>query len=345
MRIVIIGTSNGIFNDGYQKSIKLALPDSSIENRSLGASPADFLTFRLAGARTHPNDNFIIETLVNDAACLRAGGYTIERLKEALHSAISNIFTLGGTPIPVLIPGLLRDKYTEAAIAAHREVYEQHDLNTFDAFNWLMERSNYVDSAYEDFFDDPAHLSREILQEIGEQIIPLLKNECSAHPIRNKKSQLIYEPVKLGKNLFLSDQLSASSGRLKNSIMDCEFLNIESENIRIKVSEFKTIYSFVLNSARSNSIAEFHCGESFAKDFRFNAHHSSSPDRIIVTPIIQNIKPVESEYVEISLQSKSLLRCEGTHYANAAECFSPSLSIVGIIYKVVGGQFHEKFSC
>tara|TARA_R110001606_G_scaffold14087_2_gene60059 strand:- start:47 stop:1141 length:1095 start_codon:yes stop_codon:yes gene_type:complete len=331
LKLIIAGTSNGIFHNGYQASLKKAFPDATVVNRSLGASPADFTVFRIADISISPGDIVVVETMVNDAAALRAGGFSAKRLDEVLRFVMNEIRRNGATPLAIMIPGRVRDQHTAAAQATHMAVYRDLGITIIDGCSWISNKASSLNSDYDEMFEDPAHLKREYARELGETVAEHAAGRFPDSLCRDLDYALVFEPVVIGGNTIPSNPDALVRNQVNTSLMQCETVTFRDQAITLALDNNRSLYGFVVDAMRTSAVVEVSGDKTVAKDLRFD-YDSKSNARMIVTPILETVR-TQGSRITLTQHASWPGPVERSHYTVKAAQPVPELTLAGYIFK------------
>lgn len=332
MRVLLFGTSNAIFRDGYQEGLKRGLPDGVFVNKSLGASPIDFVLYRMFRDPVEKGDLVLIESVVNDAASLRAFAYSTDRLKEVLRYIVDHVRAVGAVPVPLLLPPKFRDKHTLAAFESHREIYQELNVRFFDGLNWLETRSAAANRSFEDYFTDPAHMAADVACDFGAFVAAGLKEAYLEQPAKGCAYRLSFKPVLMDKNTFTNEKERPSIREFKNSLVEETLYSFRKSKIFVGIGNLKSLYGFVFDSLSTSSIALIGGQNSVLKDIRFE--NNPADTKLIVTPLIE---PVLSSNGLVSIQNDNLplegRLIEKSYFAGKTENHTSEITLAGYLVK------------
>ena len=171
MNAAILGTSNGIISDGYIKAIKESSLFINVKNLSVGASSCAFFPFRLRTIEWDKVDIIFVESLVNDAASLRAKAFDNSHINQYYSDLFSRCNENNVVLVGMLLPGRTRDKYSEEAFNILKNFYDENDvyyLNFDDALNSYAESNQ---TTVFDLYRDAAHLESTVINDICKGLI------------------------------------------------------------------------------------------------------------------------------------------------------------------------------
>ena len=172
-RVLLIGTSNAVFTDGYAAALAGSDAFASFENRSVGLASSALFSVRAAALDFSRYDLCILDFCCNDASLLDGGATDTDMIRAQIEDAIATIAAAGCLPVILIYPiakvmpdgGPVRDLYRRLALA--------HGLPFLDVYD-LFARAGIAGSARDRLFIDDMHMAREPARAIGRLLVAAL---------------------------------------------------------------------------------------------------------------------------------------------------------------------------
>lgn len=282
MKAAVFGTSNGIISDGYLAALKSHPDVEKVLNLSLGASPIDFFIYRIFAAPLEGVDFAILESAVNDAACCRAGAYTVERMKDVLAFAVDTLISRGVEPIGFIVPPRNLDEHTQGVIAGQREVFDRAGIRYFDGFEAFTQEAERLGVEYADLFRDAAHPLSEVVNRLSATYLATI-NQAEA-PKRDPMAEygFEYRPIGAGSVSIRAKELERrdfTTALVKGTL----FTVPDGDGIELQVENGEELVGLVLNIRATSSFLKLEGESQMFKDGRFEIDPEDT--KLVVSPL------------------------------------------------------------
>lgn len=328
MKVAVVGTSNGIISASYTSAIKEYFGPKNVRNLSLGASAASFLPFRLTENVFQEYDLVFIETLVNDAASSRAGGFDSSDLKPLLSWVLEKGGESGCEVIGLLIPGRTQDRHLEECYQKARSVYLDYGVRCLDGLIELKKICEQTGKTYEELFVDAAHLDSQLCSELVYQFLSeyelSVESNFQADLKRPEDNDFVFfSPV--------NKDTAKQSYHVKNSLVDVEVYSYrENSEVLINFTEEFEIWAIVLDSSNTSCFMSIEGKEILNKEFLYL--EDTKMNKIIVAPFVNKVRSSERK-IRLKVSTALAQKSEKTYQSKDTEARSGDLNIVGVIAK------------
>ncbi|TGD96911.1 hypothetical protein [Methylobacterium nonmethylotrophicum] len=242
--VALVGTSNGVYHGGYASALAACTRFASFSNFSVGMSTSELFVFRRHGERFR-YDVCVLEFACNDAAALRFGETSLDRVRQVLSEAIEFLEERRCQPILFLMPfrgapQILADLRTLYASLAF-----DYGIPCFDGQS-VVEQLALTQGCSEDslYHDDP-HLRGDVAFHLGELL--------SAFIVENLKHRNMTPRRKCTKkNFFIgADEFQNASSPVtlrRTDLLSCKILLVsEGESIIVSTDGFSKIIALAVD--------------------------------------------------------------------------------------------------
>jgi hypothetical protein len=291
MRVVIFGTSNGLIFDGYPSAINSQDDYCDIHNMSLGASPSLVLAYRMSQVDLSSYELAILETSVNDAACIRAGAYHLDTMQIAIQSAISDLNRHGVRSIGLILPGRTQDAYASAVYDVQRQLFDENKVPYIDGSFLVQLVAHETGRQWNDFFRDDAHCKPRIIRTLVHQFLDSIIIDS---PIfwTAALSSVTFHPLCAVSRTPNGNPINQPTRLVKTSILEETLYCLDSETIlKVSVPAKNSIAGVVTSISGTSCYLEYEGEISGAKDFRFST--DADKPKVIVCSFFRPIKPAD----------------------------------------------------
>jgi len=335
MKATVIGTSNGIISDGYIKAFRDSGLYTSIKNLSVGASSCCFLPYRTNEIDWNEVDVIFVESMVNDAASIRANAFDSSHIKSYYYDLINKCSLNKVLLVGLLLPGRTNDKHTDEVSDILVEIFDSFHIPFLDFGQALTVYSKVIKTDVFDLYRDAAHLKSEVIYHLCSEM--LKENLSYALPKLTDKALDEFQYINL-KDLSFAKSESIEIKHITNSLLTIEttvFGGAIDFTINFPFSAF-WIYGLVLNSNNTHGQLTIKGQNSNIKNLCFEL--LASNDKIIVTPL-KEVVFVEDHSVCLSLEKFSKENEKVGEKAYQGKIINYDLScleIAGFIVKRIG---------
>lgn len=328
MKVAVVGTSNGIISSSYVSAIKKCFGPQNVRNLSLGASAASFLPFRLNEGVFQEYDLVLIETLVNDAASSRAGGFDSSDLKPLLSWVLERSKVFECEVVGLLIPGRTRDRHLEECYQEAKGVYSEYGNRYFDGLCELNNVCDQTGKSYEELFVDAAHLDSQLCSELVSKFIS--ENEYGVEPyfqsalMRTENHDFVFLPPE-------NKNVAEKSYHVKNSLVDVEVYSYKTNSeVLISFTDEFELWAIVVDSSNTSCYLSIEGIEALSKEFLYI--EDARMNKIVVSPTVAKVRSNNGAINLIVCETESQ-QSERTYQSKDTEVRTGDLNIVGVIAK------------
>ena len=325
MRALILGTSNGIIQQGYPKAVKESPFFDVVDNVSLGASSSLFFAYRLDGVNLKEYDVLIIESAVNDAASIRANSFRLKMLQDCYEHLFAKAKEFQIKVISLGIPGRTLDAHTFDVFDELTQIHEKFEIPFWNGLDCFLNYCSHERDVYNSLFKDAAHPEYDFIYS---QIIDYLKDielDDSFIPSTSNTHFEYYEIQRVLNNL---DDINFDLVDYKNSLVDVTILNISSfQKAELSLPQGSKLVGLVLNSSGTSCCLQF-VGKNKVRK-KLNFAYDPLDTKIIVTPLVHACS-VNDTKIEF-FATDTIEDAERSYFANSASDLEGKLSIVGLI--------------
>ena len=325
MRALILGTSNGIIQQGYPKAIKESPFFDVVENISLGASSSLFFAYRLDGLNLKEYDVLIIESAVNDAASIRANSFRV----KMLHNCYEHLFAIAKNfqikVISIGIPGKTLDAHTFDVFDELTQIHDKFGIPFWNGLDSFLDYCANERDVYNSLFKDAAHPEYDFIYSQIADYLKCIELDDSFIPRIGTMHFEYYDIQRVLNNL---DDINFDLVDYKNSLVDVTILNISSfQKAELSLPHGSKLVGIVLNSSGTSCCLQF-VGKNKVRK-KLNFAYDPLDTKIIVTPLV-NACHVNDSKIDF-FATDAIEDAERSYFANSAADLEGKLSIVGLI--------------
>lgn len=180
MRVMLVGTSNSIYKDGYRAEFENNPDITHFHYRGIGASASTILPWLIADEDLSQFDFLVIETSINDVSQYVKGVLTAEQILENLRWACARATAAGCKPVILNMPTLGGTRKRNIADQLHPLVASEFRTAFIDGQDFVRSACILKEKKPEFFFRDPSHLKVNFGRMMGKLAVARLKTMGSA---------------------------------------------------------------------------------------------------------------------------------------------------------------------
>jgi hypothetical protein len=166
--LCLIGTSNGVFEDGYSKVFRDSSDLRSFSKNCIGYCSSALFALKAPSLDFGTFDICVLDFAVNDGIQLQQSMASPEIVYSSVADAVHRILSASCLPVLLILPVL---SVFKAATRTVRDIYlriaDRYNLPVFDCYRYLEELAARG-HAISPLFDDDMHLRRDIAVAIAE---------------------------------------------------------------------------------------------------------------------------------------------------------------------------------
>jgi hypothetical protein len=329
MNACILGTSNGIITDGYVKAIKKSQHFSKVTNLSLGASSCAFFPYRLHNIDWETTDVLFAESLVNDAASARAGGFQLSEVKNYYEDLIYKCAKNNVRLVCILLPGRTKDLHYDVGLKTLRNVLIGHGVSYWDIEKDIESYSQANQISCAELYRDAAHPHSWFIYDVASKY--LSNNFAPIVPT--------FKPIDFEEFRFVSvqsDSCILAREQLQSKVIKTSLLSAVTQILTKNVSfnfqlnsDFR-LYALVLNSSNTNCVLKIMSKTCFHKLLSFELKENDN--KLIVSPMVETVKSF-NQNITFTITNEENRVSEKSYQAKAPLVDEFKLELVGLIYK------------
>ena len=250
----MIGTSNGVFQDGYVQALEECGAFRSFANFSVGGCSAELAAYRLTTFDLSQFDVCVLELGCNDGLFLRNGETSVEHVELALFDAVAKVLDGGALPALLLMPIQQCIPSGDEIRAIFRRVSAKLQAPLFDGYSMLEQLAKRGINPH-DLFVDKVHLVREVAYAFGEAFAVALTLSLPAslefRPARFARSRHTFLPA-TGLGLAADRVAQKKTALLASDIVNCE----AGDRLTVPTPPGTRVTAVVFDAASSCSVIE-----------------------------------------------------------------------------------------
>jgi hypothetical protein len=164
--ICLIGTSNGVFEDGYVRVFRTSKDIGNFSKNCLGFSSSALFSVMARRVDFTAFDICVLDFAPNDGAMNAAGTALASVIKSTMSDAVRTILQAGCLPAILILPvrSILQSSKNDVR-RIYLEIAEEYAIPVFDGYRYLENRRlQGVD--VRSLFKDDMHLSRDVAAHV-----------------------------------------------------------------------------------------------------------------------------------------------------------------------------------
>ncbi|MBL9055981.1 MAG: hypothetical protein JNJ84_06860 [Rhodobacteraceae bacterium] len=176
MRVMLVGTSNSIFKDGYRAEFESNSAVTRFKYHGMGASSSIILPYFLANEDLAEFDFLVIETSINDVLQYTKGVLSADQIRDNLRWACARAVSAGCKPVVMIMPTLGGVRKRNIADVIHRQVAAEFQAGYIDGYDFVRTATLFKPQKPAGFFKDQSHLKPAIGRIVGKLAIAKMKS-------------------------------------------------------------------------------------------------------------------------------------------------------------------------
>lgn len=258
-RVLLIGTSNGVFVDGYASAFEAHPAISDFKNISLGGSTNVMLPYRLTGVNLADYDMVFIETGIHDAAAMKRGAYLESQMTAVFHWITAECKKAGALPVGIILPPQYSDLFPRTA-----ELTRQ-------AFGGVCLDLSTVMHEFDGAWSDPSHVSKPL----AIALITAFLDEVFKLDIKDlwkyvpDAAEYSFSFVSLRENPAAQMGMIRSAPVTTRLVEDVAYCVMEGQEFHVDLDSAAMLAALVVNRFDTRCVLEITGARSIMKDMRF----------------------------------------------------------------------------
>lgn len=299
MASLVLGSSNGIFKDGYWTSIDAHTDFGPVRNISLGASPVTMAPYRLKDIDLGAYRHLFVEAVIHDAVAAQVGFFSLDVPTDQTRWLLTAARQAGVVPIGVLLTQM---DETPAAAELCRRYNRLYGGLCLEVNSVIRAIAAAAGREHQEFYRDVSHPKPEVFRAVMTAFVSKL---AALGPDRFAPRSLPPGPS----YSFLPAAKSVRSVRgpaprrvsIRTSFANDEAVCFdEGTGVAFDVPPGMLLAGIVSNQSNTHCFARVTGAYTLHKDMRFGIENGGP--KMIVTPLAQPL-PSKQGVFELQLRS------------------------------------------
>lgn len=221
MRVLLIGTSNAIYADGYAGGIRDHHAVNQFEKHAIGASPSIIIPHLGLLKNFQDYDLVVFDTAINDRNYYKYGSIRKDQIRTFIEWGVASALSAGCKVALLLMPS--KKAFDKETISGqiYAKVAAENGILLVDGFRYIREICDEDGVSLNDCFLDDFHILKPLAYKLGARLVDEVL-ACKIMPVRRLSPARFYR----------LDAASFSGVRTTrhSSLLSADFVLIDDNN-------------------------------------------------------------------------------------------------------------------
>lgn len=309
LRVLVIGTSNAIYKDGYVGGIRDHLSVSAVDRYAVGASPSVIIPFLGLDIDFSIYDLVVFDTAINDRNYYKYNSIRKGQIREFIEWGVDRCRKANVTAFLLLMPSKKAFNKETISGTIYHKIAKENNLPILDGFEYVREVCRETDIGINNVFIDNFHINKPIAFKLGQKIIDVFLEHDKT--ISRRASNII--PPKFYR--LDARDFSTSTVRRSSSIAGAEFFRLEAtEKLRLPVKPGDMPVGIAFNAPKSSgSLSISGVSPALVKSLTTTYSNSNKDFQLIIMPVV-SITKAEGGFIELSTVNIDVRSTEASRF-------------------------------
>lgn len=171
MRVLLIGTSNAIYQDGYAGGIRDHAAVTKFEKYAIGASPSVIVPYLGSPLNFADYDLLVLDTAINDRNYYKYGSIRKDQIRAFLEWGVASAAAAGCQVALLLMPSQKAFEKDTISGVIYGKIAAENGILLVDGFQYIRDLSASEGGAIKDYFLDQFHIKKPLAYALGAKLI------------------------------------------------------------------------------------------------------------------------------------------------------------------------------
>jgi len=335
LKVLVIGTSNAIYKDGYVGGIRDHSSVLSVDRYAVGASPSVIIPYIGLSIDFSIYDIVIFDTAINDRNYYKYSSIRKDQIREFIEWGVDRCKRSNTAACLLLMPS--RKAFNKETISGliYHKIATENKLTILDGFQYVRDLCKESERNINELFIDDFHLMKPVAYNLGKEVIDLF---LSSDHGSTKSNSFIAPPIFYRMDVC---DFVTSTIRRTSSVTEAEFFRLEgAERLRLPVSPGDIPIGVAFNAPKSHgSLNISGVYPNIVKSLTTAYSNSSKDFQLMIMPLVSNAE-AEAGFIELSISALDVKNTEGSRFEAVslkADRLAASLEICSVVMRAGRG--------